>query len=485
MILQFFPRVTTVRDNVFGVNTLGMLEIFPKPSGITVYSHPTTMSTHAVYDDFIRKGPEYDHTGFKLLVHDDGCECLIISNAMRGGYKQIGLQKRDPYTRRNNPPYVPPNARNPPRPWSVRLKEPRLRPIEICYTRGEMVNAFLGKTWDKDHGFGADVTRNISVADMGAPALTYDWVIRELDRVTLPHLTMTRGNLQIDPKKIPYTQDFVSNVFMLTRAEWGHGVRDPFSVTYPSSRMLGDAFIQNYTKTIQPSTIKFPECPSRYLPSPIRENTTIYMNVFDYVVPRGVNPYRRRNAYPVVYLSPDCITRYDEWTDEGENHSRIIPTAREFPMDWLVIVAWASERPLNADNTLPHPVLFVPHILAFHPRNEDDGPIDIRTGRRLCNGECLMAYLTTSPVTEMFPPDTRFTLSLYQISRPITNGAFFSPPVDLSKILGIDIGDDKRLAKKQEDEMVDGAVKEDARNKRAVVLRIRREKMEEEIIAKE
>lgn len=484
MILQFFPRVTPVRDSVFGVNTLGMLEIFPKPSGITVYSHPTTMSTHAVRDEFISKGPEYDHTGFKLLEHDDGCECLIISNAMRGGYKQIGLQPRDPYTRRNNPAYVPPNARNPPRPWSVRLKEPRLRPIEICYTRAGMVNAFLGKEGDKEQGYGKDVTRNLRAEEVGAPANIVRQKVRDLWRVTQPDHAMTRGNLKIDPSKTPYTQDFVCNVFMVARAQLGGGDHPPFSVLFPSSRVLGDTFIKNYTKTLAPASIVIPACPTKFLPSPIRPTTPIYANVFDYYVPWRESIVDKTVIYSLVYLSPDCMTRYDAWINKTSPKSQVIPTACEFPMDWLVVVAQFTEKPLKADNSPYPPVLFVPHILAFHPINGSEGPIDSRTGRRLCNGECLMAYLTTSPVVKMFPPNTRVALNMYQISRPITNAAFFSPPVDLSKLLGIDIGDDQRLAMMHEDEMVAEAVQEDARIKHEAVRHNKEEKMEEEIIAK-
>lgn len=481
MILQFFPRVIPVRDSVFGVNTLGMLEIFPKPSGITVYSHPTTMSTHAVRDEFIRDGAEYDHTGFKLLEHDDGCECLIISNAMRGGYKQIGLHQRDPYTRRNKPPYVPPNARNPPRPWSVRLTEPRLRPIEICYTRAGMVNAFLGKAAAIKPGEGKDVTRNLSAAVVGAPANTPSWLRTNLVRVTEPQNTLHRGSLILNPSKRPNTQDFVCNVYMMTPFATERAVDIPFSAKYPSSGMLGDEFIQNYAETPVPESIMFPAQASVFLPPPIRETTRIYENVFDYEEGQGVVPPRSRASHPVVYLSPNCITRYKEWV--GQTGERAIPTAREFPMDWLVVVANVSDIPKGADDSPYPPVLFVPHILAFHPINGGEGPIDSRTGRRWCNGECLMVYLTTSPVEEMFPSKARVALSLHQISRPITNAAFFTPPVDLSKLLGIDIGDDKRLAEKHEAEMVVNAVNENERIKRTVVLRIRREKAEEEINA--
>lgn len=470
MILQFFPRVIPVRDNIFQTNTLGMLEIFPKPTGITVYSHPTTISTHAVKDEFISEGPEYDHTGFKLLVHDDGCECLIISNAMRGGYKQIGLQSRDPYTRRNNPAYVPPNARNPPRPWSVRLKEPRLRPIEICYTRAGMVNAFLGKEGNKV------VTRNIRMEEVGGPAFVPTRSLSSLHRATEPEYTLKRGRLDLNPSEIPCTQDFVSNVYITLWRTWKGPKNHPFSAKYPSSRMLGAEFIQNYSKTPLPETITFPASASMFLPPPIPPTTQKYENVFNYEEDQA-------KTYPVVYLSPDCITRYDEWVDPQFTDA-VVPTAREFPMDWLVVVAQFTDRPIGEGPSPYPPVLFVPHILAFHPRNDGEGPIDIRTGRRLCNGDCLMAYLTTSPVKTMFPADTSFSLLLFQISRPITNAPLFTPPVDLAKLLGIDVGDDQRLAKEYEDDMVAEAMEEEKKHELIVGRRNTLKQWEEEEITK-
>lgn len=404
------------------------------------------MSTHAVNDTFIETYPEYDLTGFRLLNNADGCECLVISNAMHGGYMQIGLHERDPYTRRNNPKYVPPNARSPPRPWSIRLKEPRLRPVEICFSRTSIPNAFLGK----DNG--NDVIRNCSPTVCGASVKSngsypVEWVVR-----ATPHdRRMIPGNLEITLNTPTWTQDFVNNVYEVRPGTTT--VATSFSVFYPSSTILGLPFISNYPNTYNPKSITYFISYTLDLPAPISLETEAYADVFTPIPDQNILGKVRT----ITVMTPDGITRYNSW--QGPD-IKLVPLARESPMDWLVTVAKFSKPPIRlSDRTLYPPVLIVPHMIAFKPRFEEEGPIDSRTGRRLCNGDYLITHLTTMPVPEMFSPGTTVTLYMQQISRPITNAPIFNPDTDLAKLLGIEVGD-QRLANEYEEQVIAKAVAE-------------------------
>lgn len=467
-----------VRDNIFAVNTLGMLEIFPKPSGMTVFGHPTMMTTHAVKDEYIKTGPEYDHAGCKLLDHDDGCECIVITNAMRGGYMQIGLQPRDPYTRRDDPPYVPPNARSPPRPWSIRVKEPKLQPVEICYTRTAMSNVFLGKEGDDTHGY---TGKDVVLPSVAAPVMGHGSSIGPVSRVTIMkpgrrYRLRKPGDITVIQEGITPTQDFIFNVRVVSRTVLKEDFI--FSEFYPSCGILGDKFLDDWKRTYCAYSAGTIVGAQKSLPSPISPDAPMYKNVYDTVHWRYPTPSgETRPNRAVVYYSSDGITRYASWSGDTEVYH---PHARELPMDWLMVRGSVAETPFRRETS--RPALFVPHMFAFKPRKAKGGPIDFATGRRMCEGDCLIGIITTSELSiSLYGTHVSFLLN--QVTRPITNAPIFRRRVDLSNLLGIEIGDDKRLAKQYEAEAVANALEEERKENEKKAREEARLQVEEEIIA--
>lgn len=455
MIIQFFPRIHRVRGLAYNANPIGALEIIPKPSGIGIFNRPSILSTHAVRDEFLSH-EEYDTNGLRRMKNDQGFECLMIEHSLHGRYLQIGRQDRDAYTR-YLANYQNPTEWNPPKPWSCRIKKRLLLPLELCVpTPTEKHMCFQGRYRASPTG-----EKLISDVDFSSRIHFASVQVSDLVPTSAKKSLRTPGTVDISTDdKTKWGLTFSQNInIALENSEYTH---------LHTWKNLADELIDaknSDSKTLIPdpntmtnkflgmvSCLLFPEGKEKYIP-PKREWKPYDITPFlKYEGDSRLNAKTKTSTFPIftndITKNAGVEWKCDSWIAGIENYAMC---RTECFFEWPVVTYTPlTGAPLqNARTGLDtqekytkcRPLCFVPLMAAFVPSAAYKGPIDHRTGRRICVGSAIFAFLTTglNPKT-FYPNDALLSLSMTQIRWPVTRTPIFDEAFDMAWSTGYRTG---------------------------------------------
>lgn len=457
MIVQFFPRINFVEGLAYSVNTTGALEIIPKPSGMGIFTRPTILSTHAVKDEFLTS-EEYDTNGLRRMLTDQGFECVMIEHSLHGRYIQVGKQKRDGYTRYLEN-YQNPSEWNPPRPWSCRIKGRVLQVLELCIpTPTEKHMCFQGKTPPTDIG-----TPVIAPLPFSSRIQFLDVMASDVIRTNTKAHRRVAGTVEIssdDPTK--HGLSFTKNISVALENS------DPARAYANLWKTLADELVDSSvaeSKTLIPAPssligrylgmvycLPFPNGVSYVGVKRDKDGRVVDWKKFEvgaFERYGGVGRLTNNGKTSTFPILTNDITAFKEWKDDttgwvqGVEHYRTCRT--ECLFEWPVVVytlTYGESAVKNGANVLTddeyascRPLCFVPLMVRFVPADGYRGPIDHKSGRRLCMGSAIFAFVCTDTPTKWYSDRTVITLSMVQIRWPITKQPIFNETFDLATSL--------------------------------------------------
>lgn len=441
MIIQFFARLVSVRTICYCENPRGCLEIIPKPSGICAYTPPTQMTTHAIHDEFLEKSRLYNTNGVQMMARQEGTECLLVLHHLHGRYLQVGTQDRNAYTQYT--PYTNPSEETPPRPWSCRIRQKVLQPIEPCFVGGMAQHfGFAGTRNGTEEGAYIYDQCTPYVLDIAAA-----WSLEDIEPANnAPRL---RGSLDVvDEQAARECMAFKNHVYVLglKRVRNKDGKvnynQENLVQCVPNPHLRTHDFANDYFGRWN-GWIRYDLLPS-ILQSPVvgaplhTEGTNTDFKMYD-TAPFSKYPTPKALTIGNKYIMPLVTTTVTDhmgvWVETPSwrtDVTKVGYSRTPLLIDWPIVTYRAS---FGEKGNLPRPtvpIVFVPVMMKFRGSDGVSGPIDIKTGRRLCRGAFTFAIMTTDRPADVYEEKTQFSFTLHTISHPITTNPIFDPWFDLS-----------------------------------------------------